>query len=147
MEVPKSRWLIMEIPTKNGWFGGTPILGNLHITILETLHYLHTLILGYITKAALASETGGWPIPNFANCQVAMSVHRENNPYMQVTPDRYPVNIYIYIHIYIHTHIHTHIHIHVHVHVYVYVSAYAYAYACICVYIYMYMYMYIYIYI
>ena len=31
MGVPPNGWFIMENPIKMGWFGGTPILGNLHI--------------------------------------------------------------------------------------------------------------------
>ena len=33
MGVPQNAWFIMENPTKNGWFRGTPILGNPHINV------------------------------------------------------------------------------------------------------------------
>ena len=31
---PKYGWFIMDNPSINGWFGGTPISGNLHIYII-----------------------------------------------------------------------------------------------------------------
>ena len=31
MGVPQNRWVIMKNPSTNGWVGGTPILGNLHM--------------------------------------------------------------------------------------------------------------------
>jgi hypothetical protein len=33
MGVPQNRWFLMENPSINGWFGGTPIWGNPHIYI------------------------------------------------------------------------------------------------------------------
>jgi hypothetical protein len=33
MWVPPNGWFIMENRIQNGWFGGTPILGNLHISV------------------------------------------------------------------------------------------------------------------
>ena len=39
MEVPPNEWFIMDNPSKNGSFGGTPIFGNPHVTFFLAIRY------------------------------------------------------------------------------------------------------------
>jgi len=50
MEVPQNGWFIYNgISYKNGWFGGTPILGNHHIYICVYIYvYIYVFIYIYI---------------------------------------------------------------------------------------------------
>ena len=48
MEVHKNWWFVRENPTKNGWFGGTPMSGNLHISYV--CWHFSLLLLNIILK-------------------------------------------------------------------------------------------------
>ena len=42
--IPQNGWFIMENPIKMGWFGGTPIFGNTHISYHDLIWFIGILI-------------------------------------------------------------------------------------------------------
>ena len=83
MEIPHNRWFIKEDLNLNGWFGGTYILGNLHLGLSENVWKYHTIIQWFIITFSICSTFWRPFSPNFGHWSWKSQVLESSNPIWQ----------------------------------------------------------------